>query len=660
MAVETVKCTGLTSASPDAVWAIVQDFTRPWHPDIDWMKAETGPKGETRRRFAAGGEDKSYLEQLTYFSHSDKVMLYAVLEGMDGLKTYNARLHVGVGSDGGSVLTWQAEIEAAADRLSAIATGTRQIFKTGLATLADLKKTPPTPGKSPGRQVKLQSRMLGKSPCLVISVAPAGLKRTDILCLFLHGIGGQRGNWDAQLAEIGALVPAVSVDLRGYGDSMLGHEPSSVDAYCQDILAVADAFKARKIILCGLSYGSWLATGFAMRHSDRLAGLVLAGGCTGMSEADPDAREAFRQSREIPLDAGQVPADFAPDVVRIIAGPNASEKVRAEMFASMAAISVETYRDALSCFTNPPEQFDFTRITCPVLLMTGEHDTLAPPDEIREVSQRMHEARQYSDIQFEVISGAGHICNLEQPDLFNTHMRRFVQKAGDGASKMVFSEKEIRRREKHSRILDAALIEFSRNGFSGASMQAIAERARVSKPTLYQYFGQKNTLLAAVLDEGKSELLAPLENIEDKRLVEVLWQFSWAYADFVLRPDMLSLARLIIGEAEHLPNVARDYQHKRPMKALAGIETYLREQKAVGLLDFDDTEMAAQHLWSLILSAPREHHLHDPAEKLDQGELARYITNGLIVFLRAYSTNVEADIALLAHLAASDNEMLTA
>ena len=43
-----------------------------------------------------------------------------------------------------------------------------------------------------------------------------------------------------------------------------------------------------------------------------------------MSEAGPDEREAFRVSREVPLNAGQVPADFAPAVVKVLAGPGAS------------------------------------------------------------------------------------------------------------------------------------------------------------------------------------------------------------------------------------------------------------------------------------------------------------------------------------------------
>ena len=65
----------------------------------------------------------------------------------------------------------------------------------------------------------------------------------------------------------------------------MGFRQSTIDDYCEDILRVMAAFNADKIILCGLSYGSWIVTSFAMRRPDKLAGLVLSGGCAGMSEA---------------------------------------------------------------------------------------------------------------------------------------------------------------------------------------------------------------------------------------------------------------------------------------------------------------------------------------------------------------------------------------
>lgn len=650
---EIVDCSGVSTAPAEAVWTRVQDFTNPWHPAIDWMKPEPGPNGQTRRRFAAGGEDKTYLEQLTYLSHSDHVMKYTALEGIEGAKSYNAQLSVTPGPDGGSALSWQAEIDANPKQADDIATGTKAIFEAGLVALATAMPSPSAPALPPDAPAKIGYRQIGQSPRLAVNVAPAGLEQADTLCIFLHGIGGHRSNWDAQMAAMGAHTPCVALDLRGYGDSELGQEPSTVAAYCADILAVADAFQADKIILCGLSYGAWIATSFAMRHEPRLAGLIVAGGCTGMSEASEETREGFRLSREGPLDAGQTPADFAPGVVAIIAGPKADEAVKSALLNSMAGIPVATYRDALRCFTNPEELFNFAKISCPVLLMTGEFDRLAPVTEIRAVSVAMHAARPAPDIQFETLPGAGHVCNLEAPEAFNAHLLPFLRRVTVVTARP--SGKEIRRQAKRKRILDAALAEFARDGFSGASMQAIAERAGVSKPTLYQYFGQKDALFGAVLEVGKSELLAPFKNTQGQPLAKTLWQFSWTYADFVLRPDMLSIARLIIGEAERLPRVAHEYQAKGPLKALAGIVSFLQSQKAAGLLKFDDTEMAAQHLWSLILSPTRERLMHHPNERPDRDTLAHHITQGLWVFLMAYSTNAAADIAMLDDVAKGDD-----
>jgi pimeloyl-ACP methyl ester carboxylesterase len=195
---------------------------------------------------------------------------------------------------------------------------------------------------------------------------------------------------------------------------------------CADILRLRSVLGADKLVLVGLSYGAWIATSFAMRHPEMLAGLVLSGGCTGMSEAGPDEREAFRISREVPLNAGQVPADFAPGVVKVLAGPNADDTTRAALLASMSKIPTPTYRDALMCFTNPLERFDFSRLTMPVLMMTGQYDRLAPPDEIRGVAARIHDSADRPDVRFETLAGAGHVCNIEAPDQYNRILLTFL------------------------------------------------------------------------------------------------------------------------------------------------------------------------------------------------------------------------------------------
>lgn len=423
MARQQVQVIGHSTAEPDALWQVVGDFCGLWHPAIATMRAEVDAKGHLTRAFTVKGEAKTYRECLTYFSDSDRVMAYAHAQGIEGVESYTARLGVSGSEKGGSVIAMSAQIVAPTARAAEIASGTEAIFKAGLAALANcnpgVPATPILPAPMP-----TEILLLDDLPRLALTITPA---RPDApLCLFLHGIGGGRQNWAPQLARIGHQAQCAALDLRGYGQSTLGPDASTIEDYCTDILRVADHLGAKKLVLVGLSYGSWIATSFAMRHPGRLAGLVLSGGCTGMSEAGASEREAFRLSREVPMNAGQVPADFAPAVVNVIAGPDASPTLRADLLASMAAIPAATYRDALSCFTNPLERFDFSRLTMPVLLMTGAQDRLAPPAEIRGIAERILDAASVPDVRFEVIENAGHVCNLESPDAYNRHLSDFV------------------------------------------------------------------------------------------------------------------------------------------------------------------------------------------------------------------------------------------
>jgi pimeloyl-ACP methyl ester carboxylesterase len=424
---DVVQVQGHVARAPDDVWRVVRDFCGSWHPWVATMREERGPQGALIRAFTVAGEDTVYREQQTYFSDSDRVLGYTHLEGIRDCEAYDARVTVSPAEAGGSVVSWTATVRAPAARLGAICEGTKTVFEAGIAVLGEAAehRTTGLAQFEITRVPPMEERRIDDLPRLALTTAGG---HGPILCLFLHGIGGNRHNWQVQVAVASGVMPAAALDLRGYGDSTLGSRQSTVDDYCDDILRVMQVMGAERLVLVGLSYGSWIATSFAMRHPGRLAGLVLSGGCTGMSEAGPDEREAFRVSREVPLNAGQTPADFAPAVVKVLAGPEASDATRQALYDSMTAIPAATYRDALVCFTNPLERFDFARLTMPVLMMTGEHDRLAPPSEIRSVAGRIWDAAPRADVRFEVIPGAGHVCNVEKPEVYNRHILRFLKR----------------------------------------------------------------------------------------------------------------------------------------------------------------------------------------------------------------------------------------
>jgi AcrR family transcriptional regulator len=204
--------------------------------------------------------------------------------------------------------------------------------------------------------------------------------------------------------------------------------------------------------------------------------------------------------------------------------------------------------------------------------------------------------------------------------------------------------------ERERRILRAALTIFSETGYSGANMDAVALKAGLSKPTLYQYFQSKEALFSAMMLCERDRMMDVFEHPSCEGMVRDLLSFAWDYADTVLRPDMLSLARLIIGEVQRFPEIGHAYQEVGPDRLLSGIMVYLENQRHAGRLAFDDAELAAQDLWGLILSAPRTQALYMPDRHPSRTEIARYIHNGLRVFLKAYSTQPAKDVAELDRL----------
>ena len=88
--------------------------------------------------------------------------------------------------------------------------------------------------------------------------------------------------------------------------------------------------------------------------------------------------------------------------------------------------------------------------------------------------------------------------------------------------------------DRENRILKAALTVFANAGYSGATMDAVAMKAGLSKPTLYQYFAGKEALFTAMMAARRDDMLVALEAPGDAPMVSQLYEFAWAYADTVL------------------------------------------------------------------------------------------------------------------------------
>ena len=95
-----------------------------------------------------------------------------------------------------------------------------------------------------------------------------------------------------------------------------------------------------------------------------------------------------------------------------------------------------------------------------------------------------------------------------------------------------------------NRILDAAVFEFAKNGYAGAHVEAIAERAEINKRMIYQYFGNKDALYQAVLEKVYCDLWEAEANLNlnqlgpREALIELV-TFVWSY--YLEHPEFITL-----------------------------------------------------------------------------------------------------------------------
>jgi AcrR family transcriptional regulator len=191
-----------------------------------------------------------------------------------------------------------------------------------------------------------------------------------------------------------------------------------------------------------------------------------------------------------------------------------------------------------------------------------------------------------------------------------------------------------RRRPEHrpQQIIEAALEVFGECGLANARLQDIAERAGVSKGTIYLYFPNKEELFREMI---RQTAVAAIERAEQGLTqgtpTAQLLAFMRSYWGFVRSPVFVTIHRLVLGELHQFPDLAKFYALEvvaRGQKLLSGI---IRRGIDAGEFREIDPMIAARMLVALIVMNGiwRDEHTGVPllAHKTDEqvlNELAQF------------------------------------
>ena len=147
---------------------------------------------------------------------------------------------------------------------------------------------------------------------------------------------------------------------------------------------------------------------------------------------------------------------------------------------------------------------------------------------------------------------------------------------------------------KRAAILTAARGVFLQDGYAAASMNAIADAARVSKATLYSHFKDKETLFAAVVEERYAAFSNALPAYDEGAdPAAALAAFARAMLANIRAPEHIALIRLILGEQARFPMLSEIYFNVGKASAYEKTQTYIRALARSGGYDIQDTKLAA-------------------------------------------------------------------
>jgi pimeloyl-ACP methyl ester carboxylesterase len=228
--------------------------------------------------------------------------------------------------------------------------------------------------------------------------------------LLSHGYSATRRMWDDQHRALGDRYRVISWSMRGHGATESPGDPAQYSAplTIADMKALLGHLGVERAVIGGLSLGGYASLGFALEHPQMTRALVICDSGPGYRNAD--AREAWNaraRERAGSLETRGLEALGRSREVQESASLHRSAQGLAHAARGMLAQEGSRVIDGLP------------GIRVPTLIIVGDQDQpfLAPCE---------YMAKKIPGARLEVIRGAGHSSNLDQPGAFNRVLLDFL------------------------------------------------------------------------------------------------------------------------------------------------------------------------------------------------------------------------------------------
>ncbi|KZE37278.1 esterase [Bhargavaea cecembensis] len=242
--------------------------------------------------------------------------------------------------------------------------------------------------------------------------------------ILLHGLTMNHLHFSVDMARLRRHFHVIAMDARGHGKSDKP-EAYTIDDHIGDVLALMDHLELDKTDLVGVSMGSYIAQGVAIRVPERVDRLILV---STKSHGTTSSSQALFERHAEELEG----LDFQEKM-------NAASKY---MFRNLLEVADTMQNEDLNVRLTREQQkaanealngFDFRpelrKIQAKTLVIAGSHDGLNPPKDGRETAALI------PDAVFMEFRESGHLPNIEEPRLFYSVVKEFLDDDGGNPPK---------------------------------------------------------------------------------------------------------------------------------------------------------------------------------------------------------------------------------
>ncbi|MEP7167987.1 MAG: alpha/beta hydrolase [Bacteroidota bacterium] len=243
---------------------------------------------------------------------------------------------------------------------------------------------------------------------------------SSVPVIFIHGFPFDKNMWNPQMKAFENIARVISYDICGYGKSTADHEKPAISLFADDLIKFMDVLQVDKATICGVSMGGYIALDVLYRYPNRFAGIILSDTqcIADTAETKTKRYETIKKIEENGLN------DFAEGFVKNIFSEftlNHNNEVVNQIKQTILSTPVETVISTLKALAERWEKCStLNEINIPALILCGAEDKVTP------VVQSEFLNKNISNSVLHVIEKAGHLPNLEQPEIFNGFLHKFI------------------------------------------------------------------------------------------------------------------------------------------------------------------------------------------------------------------------------------------